>query len=128
MKTSSSTISSLVLILSLAACGGSSPSDDSSSNSQNSCTPIQLSAWSACQQNGTQTRTVLAGNCLNAEPLVQACAYCASIGRLTCIPQTGPSMCCPPAAPFYCPSATLCYSDANVAVAQCGSAAMACTF
>ncbi len=124
MKTSS--ISMSIALLTLIACGGSSPSD-SSSNSQNSCTPIELSAWSACQQNGTQTRTVLAGNCLNAEPLVQACAYCASIGRLTCIPQTGPSMCCPTAAPFYCSSMTLCYSDATMAVAQCGSAAVVCT-
>src|SRR3990170_270191 len=102
MKTTASIISSLVLILSLTACGGSSenetppPTEDTT---QYYCAPIQLSEWSTCQSNG----------------------------RVSCVPPSGQSMCCPEAAPFYCPSLTLCYTNATDAVHACTDA-MVCDF
>jgi len=110
MKTTSSIISSLALILSVAACGG--PSTDSSP-SQSSCTAVQLSAWSACQSNSTRTRTVLAGDCQNYEPLVEACDYCESKQLAGCVIPGGYYACCPTASPYYCQSMNLCYSSAG---------------
>jgi hypothetical protein len=130
MKTTSTVIYSLVLILSLTACGGSSenetppPPEDTT---QYYCAPIQLSEWSTCQSNGTRTRTVLAGDCAVTRPLVEACAFCQSIGRVSCVPPSGQSMCCPEVAPFYCPSLTLCYTNATDAVHACTDA-MVCDF
>jgi hypothetical protein len=123
MKTTSTLVSSLVLILSLVACGGSESKDDGphhyDDSIQSSCTAIQLSAWGSCQSNGTRTRTVLAGDCTITQPLVESCAFCQSIGRLSCVPPSGQSVCCPQGAPFYCPSLTLCYTNATDAVNAC---------
>ena len=115
-------IAAIALVISLTACGGSSPDETAYD-----CAPIQLSAWSSCQSNGTRTRTVLAGDCAVTYPLVESCDFCQSIGRLSCVPPSGQSMCCPEAAPFYCPSLTLCYTNATDAVHACADA-MVCTF
>jgi hypothetical protein len=118
MKTTSTIISSLVLILSLVACGGSQSED---SNEQAVCT---FSEWGACEHNGSQARTVLTGTCPAKEPLLRYCTY-----------NCGPTVdsagfthmnYCPEGSPFYCPSLTLCYTNATDAVNACTDA-LACT-
>jgi hypothetical protein len=118
MKTTSTVISSLVLVLSIAACGGS----ELSSDPQSTCTATQLSAWSACQSNSTRTRTVLAGDCQNYAALVETCDYCESMQLAGCVIPGGYYACCPTASPFYCQSMNGCYSTAE----QCPTLAQLC--
>jgi hypothetical protein len=125
MKTTSTIVSSLVLILSLTACGGAEDSSNSSA-----CTQTQLSAWTDCQSNGLRTRAIVAGDCPVTESLVEACSfhYCDPVAETTCLMADASMMCCPTTAPHYCPTLARCFADAMDAAYTCGSSFRTCRF
>jgi hypothetical protein len=135
MKTTSSIISSLVLILSISACGGSS----SDPGPTEECVyQLQYSAWNACQPDGTQTRTILSRyesipgcSTLILGQLSQPCAYvapgCPEQTPNVCKVSNTLSMCCPAAAGYYCARLNVCLTDGMTADAYCGTAVSLCT-
>jgi hypothetical protein len=125
MKPTSSILSSLVLILSLTACGGSSSED---SSEQAACV---LSPWSTCGVTGNQVRTIVSGKCgsedpvdPNYTPLVQVCAYYCGTKLIDGYPFTIGY--CSEGQPYYCESLNRCYSDATTAVAECEENTILC--
>jgi hypothetical protein len=112
-----SLIVAIAALLSLVACGGTEPSARASPPPV--CTySIELSPWSACQESGVQSRTVVTFTesiigCAPDPVLVQSCTYvppaCPPQAPLTC---TTPdvTMCCPSALPYYCQGLNTCLS------------------
>jgi len=100
-----------LLTLALAGCGGAAPASSNDPSPQATCTyEFDLSPWTSCQPNGTQTRTIVNStestpNCAPTPALSQACTYVTGscpAGNLFCsganLPAAG--ICCPEADPL----------------------------
>ena len=119
-------ISSLVLISSLTACGGADNSTGSVPDPIPCTINYQVTDWSACQPDGTQTRGIVSQTasefgCAAAKPaLTQSCTYtppaaCAAQTPATCKVSDTLTMCCPAGVPYYCASLNVCVTSFTTA-------------